>query len=331
MSGQPERWRGRAFGLDLSGDFALPGLRRCREPSPGPHTRLRLVSPSRLEGSWPADEARRVSRDAEPGTTIDFHERSGYLFSVQGLGAFGLGKDGLDVRCAPAVDGDDAWRWQRYLVGQVLPFASLLRGFEVFHAGAVALAGSLVALMGDSGIGKSTLAANLHLMGLDVVTDDVLAVQRRGRGVVGHPGLATLKLRPVARSLVPDHARLGPPAFAGPDELRFPLDRPDSPLPLRVVYLLEPAAADRVSIVEHPAAEATPLLASTFNLVVDSPERLVNQLDVCAAIAHGCRLFTLRVPSRPGLEVGRTLHAHLRAVLEVRDSDQARSPAADRA
>jgi hypothetical protein len=180
-------------------------------------------------------------------------------------------------------------------------------------------------------MGKSTLSANLHLMGLDVVTDDVLAVERRGRLVVGHPGIATLKLRPAARSLVPDHARLGPPAFAGPDELRFPVARPESPLLLRVVYLLEPAAGDRATIVERPAAEAAALLAATFNLVIDSPERLANQLDVCAAIAHSCRLFTLEVPSRPGLEVVRTLHAHLHAVLGGRDSDQDRFPAADRA
>jgi hypothetical protein len=330
VSGHPDRWRGRAFGLDLSGDFALPGLRRCREPSPGPHTRLRLVTPARLAAGWPAAETRRVSQNAEPGTTIDHHEGSGYLFSVRGLGAFGLAGDGLDIRCAP--DGSvDAWHWQRYLVGQVLPFASLLRGREVFHAGAVALAGSLVAFMGDSGIGKSTLVANLHLMGLDVVTDDVLAVQRNGRGVVGHPGLATLKLRPAARSLVPDHSRLGPPVEADAHELRFPVERPDSPLPLRLVYLLEPGEGDQPAIEEHPAAEAMPLLAATFNLVVDSPERLVNQLDVCAVIAHGCRLFTFRVPPRPGIEVARTVHSHLRAALGVRDSDQDRRPAADRA
>jgi hypothetical protein len=329
VSCKPERWRGRAFGLDLSSDVALPGLRQGREPSPGPHTRVRLVTRSRLMQTWPAGEARRVSRDAEPGTTIDAHESSGYLFSVRGVGAFGLSSDGLDVRCAPRARGD-AWLWQRYLTGQVLPFASLLRGFEVFHAGAVAHAGSLVALMGDSGMGKSTLTANLHLMGLDAFTDDVLAIERRGRRVVGHPGLATLKLRPAARSLVPDHARLGPPAFAGQDELRFPVVGAESPLPLRVVYLLEPAAGNQPSIVEHPAAEATPLLASTFNLVVDSPERLMNQLDVCAGIAHSCTLFTLAVPARPGPEVARTLHAHLRAVVGGRDSDQDLRPAADR-
>jgi hypothetical protein len=66
-----------------------------------------------------------------------------------------------------------------------------------------------------------------------------------------------------------------------------------------------------------------PLLASTFNLVVDSPERLVKQLDVCAAIARSCRLFCLEMPPRPGVEVARTVHAHLRAVLGgVPHSDQ---------
>ncbi|MGD1855043.1 MAG: hypothetical protein ACFB2W_12420 [Leptolyngbyaceae cyanobacterium] len=51
------------------------------------------------------------------------------------------------------------------------------RGFLVLHASSVAIQGKVVAFLGHSGWGKSTLAAALHAHGHSVITDDVLAIR----------------------------------------------------------------------------------------------------------------------------------------------------------
>ena len=145
-------------------------------------------------------------------------------------------RDGSHVTCVPAPDGD--WTFTRYLIGQVLPFAALLQGLEVFHASAVELDGSVVALAGGTGVGKSTLALNLHLGGAGYVTDDVVAVELRDGEVLAHRGLSVVKVRRAASDLV-DSALLGSPALSHPHELRYLIDAVETPLPLGTFCILE--------------------------------------------------------------------------------------------
>ncbi len=67
--------------------------------------------------------------------------------------------------------------WQRLLVAQVLPFAALLRGLEVFHASGVVLGGEAIALLGPSHSGKTSLAMELCDLGASFLADDVLALE----------------------------------------------------------------------------------------------------------------------------------------------------------
>jgi hypothetical protein len=75
-------------------------------------------------------------------------------------------------------------------------------------------------------------------------------------------------------------------------------DSVPDPAPLGALFLLERSA-------EEPAVEALSavspfeLLASTFNLSVRTPARLLRQLDVVSAIAASRLVYRLRV--RPGV------------------------------
>ena len=90
-----------------------------------------------------------------PAMTLEEHPVLGYRLTTADFGSYLLSRDGTLVRCAPP--DEEQWRWQRFFIGQVLPLASLLRGFEVFHASAVHVNGRVIAFVAASGAGKSSV------------------------------------------------------------------------------------------------------------------------------------------------------------------------------
>jgi hypothetical protein len=87
--------------------------------------------------------------------------------------------------CAPA--DPTSCVWQRVLLDTALVTASLARGFDAVHAGAVTLDGGCVAILGARGAGKTTLTLELVRRGAQLVADDVLALARQDDGsIVAH-------------------------------------------------------------------------------------------------------------------------------------------------
>src|SRR5262245_42563588 len=107
----------RAFGLELELGFPVAGLAPAARPTG--ERRVRLERARNL----PARKVERVSDLRLPGgqvvMSVDLCDE-GYLFWAEGFGSALVDADGSAVRCAP-VPGP-AWRWQRFLTGQVLPF-----------------------------------------------------------------------------------------------------------------------------------------------------------------------------------------------------------------
>lgn len=87
--------------------------------------------------------------------------------------------------------------------GAVLAVHLMLREELVLHASAVCVAGSAVAFVGASGMGKSTLATLLCADGHRLVADDVVRVclLRRGARPTVFPGSIESRLRPGASGL----------------------------------------------------------------------------------------------------------------------------------
>jgi hypothetical protein len=307
-SGVPAHWVGQAFGLSIASSFPLPGLQPGRPRDAG----RRLAIALGHVPAWSGAERTYEWRDSSGVVVvaIDACPIRGYRFFARDAGAFALEPDGLSGICSPS-----GAFWQRYLLGQVMPFAAVLQGLETFHASAVTIGGGAVALVGASGIGKSTIALNLHLAGDGFLTDDVLAVELEGGLPFAHPGMATAKVRCVARGLIPDAGlgRLGTPLSEDAAEMRFAVGRSDAPVPLIAFCLLEPAAlpAGDQLVQEIPDPEPWPLLASTFNTAVSTPERLNWQLDVCSAIGRTTQVLRVQVPRRPDADFVGTLGAEL--------------------
>lgn len=83
--------------------------------------------------------------------------------------------------------------------GTVISFLLTLRGHHVLHASAIQLGERAVAFVGESGQGKTTVAAMLCSQGARLVTDDVLRVDL-GVAPVVHRGGPELRLRPGSRA-----------------------------------------------------------------------------------------------------------------------------------
>jgi hypothetical protein len=315
-----ERFSARAFGLEIDSSVEAPGLPPALIGTVhGPRTRLDVVTEADIDSGWPASGTERVleedfgSRGAGPARTIDVHPRAGYRLYAKHFGLARLSPTGARIACAPPPVA--AWRWQRFLVGRVLPWAAVLRGLEAFHASAVSVDGRAVAFVAPTGGGKTSLAVRMVARGAGFLTDDVLALDRPGGGALrAHPGAGIASVRPAEKAVI-DRAlwrRLGRTlGNSGKSYLELP--REDGPLPLGAIYFLLPGEA---SGIEPAKPDPRRLLASTFVLGVQTPERLMNQLDVCAAIAREVPMFTAGVAADVGSErLAERLEDHTRSVL----------------
>lgn len=314
-AGSPPRPAGRrtgsrsnAFGLHLELGFPAPALPPAAVAAPPEDTTtVELVDADALDETWPSDSRRTglMGPEERPHMVVHEHPEAGYRIELPPYGRYHVAADGLSIACAPP-PGVPAWDWQRLLIGQVLPAAAALRGYEVLHASAVELGRGAIALAGPPGLGKSSLAMRLAQDGAGLLAEDVLALTERGGRVIAEPGAALLNLRDdEAHSIGTLAARLG----RSEGKTHFVAPRTDQALELSTLYLLEPGTPgqDTFDAVEAPTARD--VMANSFVLYVLRPERMLRQLEIAAAVARSVRLVRLRV--KPGMD-SRTLASQVK-------------------
>src|SRR6476661_3296697 len=307
------RWRARAFGLEVDASCEAPGLPPASGAPAGPRTQLDVVPASDIEQRWPASGAHRILEEwigpGEPARTIDLHPRLGYRLYARHFGLARISPGGARIECAPP--DLEPWSWQRFLVGRILPWAALLRGYEPFHASAVAFNDHAVAFIGPTGAGKTSLAIQLVARGAKFVTDDVLSLDERDGILMAHPGAGIASIRDAERQVIPGAtwSRLGT-VLGHSEKTYMALPRAERPLPLRAVYFL--AGGEGPPIEPITTLDPRLLLASSFVLSVQTPARLRNQLEVCAALARDVPLFRLRIaPGITSTQLAERVHDHI--------------------
>lgn len=283
----------RAFGIEIEAGFDLPGLAPVAGPAHGPVTHVALAE---LDELWDAEGATRVEEERLGGSEavrwIDHRPGLGYRFHAEGFGDAVVSEAGTEVWCAPPQL--EPWSWQRFLVGRVLPWAAVLQGREVFHAGAVVVGDAAIAFVGATGAGKTSLAARALLAGARFVTDDVLALERAGDAVLAHPGAGLLCMRPAELdTLGPGEVeRLGR-VLGVSGKTYLEVEREEVPRRLAGVFFL--VAGEGAPRTEPLAPDPRLLLGSTFNESLVGPERLRRHLDLCADIADHVPAWRLHV------------------------------------
>jgi len=183
--------------------------------------------------------------------------------------------------------------FQTYLLGQVISYALLKQGIEPLHATVLVIDGRALALLGDSGYGKSTLGAAFLQAGASLLTDDLLVVRDVGERWIAYPGPARIKLfREAVQAFLGDEA-IGTPMNPLTSKLIVPLGLDKlarTAVPLKAIYLLPPpttrSQSDKVTIRTRGQRQAcVDLIANTFNTVIRTPDRLKQQLNLAVRLA----------------------------------------------
>ncbi len=166
-----------------------------------------------------------------------------YLLRIQGTASYYV-RDGAEVVIQPEPDAP-ALDVRAYLLGSIFAVLCHQRGLLPLHGSAIATAKGAVAFLGESGAGKSSLAAFLGRRGHRIVADDICLVDPDAplpKRVL--PVAPWLKLwRQTLDQLGEVSAEL-PQTFSSEEKFRLPLGEEHEPLPLAEVILLAPNPGD---------------------------------------------------------------------------------------
>ncbi len=276
-----------AFGLDIESEMPLALLAGASARRTG--RALGISVSEAAKRRWPAS-SQRLCDDFQPDGSlvykIEADPEAGYLISGPEYGTHLLSRDGGLLQCDP--EGLPDASWQRLLVAQVLPFAALLQGLEVFHASAVVRDGQAVAFLGRSRAGKTSLALELCRRGAGFLADDVLAVECRDGRLLAHPGSPLAGVERVdGDSEIEMGEDMGAQVVAvNARERLVRVVGAAEPVALAAMFFLDRRSDGLPSPRFEPVADAQTLLSATFNFVLATPARLRSLLEVCALAAR---------------------------------------------
>lgn len=159
------------------------------------------------------------------------------------------------------------------LVPAVWSIVLTARGRESLHGCAVARGGRAVAVLGASGVGKSTAGLALLDRGWRVVTDDLVTFDPAGNAIPGPPFVR----------LLPDRVggRVGQLDAAG--KLRVCAAACPDPVPLAAMVVLAEEHADWTQLVGVAAVAA--LLRQFYSPLLTHPDQARQRLELAADLA----------------------------------------------
>jgi hypothetical protein len=179
--------------IDLGEIAQAPAVQAQRSPLPELYCKL-------LPFESPNESAEKtlVEHHTEDGRLWLAYSKCGenYLARFPNLCTFRIHPRKMCIECMPAPGAAPSTITHLLLDHAIPRFLSLQPGYLVLHAGAVVLDGHAVAILGPSGMGKSTLATYLASNGLFLLTDDCLVLRKEesGRNWLAEPGYASVRL-----------------------------------------------------------------------------------------------------------------------------------------
>lgn len=239
--------------------------------------------------------------DEKAAFTQFYKDGAGYLVRFPGKADFLISANGEDVSGWPALQGADATMDHLFL-NVVHPLAMSQQGRLVLHGSAVEIKGAAVAFLGESGMGKSTLATSFAVAGHPFLTDDGLLIDWHQGRCMAHPSHPSVRLWDDSENaLVPENAALRAPVLDFTAKARL-LAGPDiafceQPQPLQLIYFLGDDETDTTYFEPVGFAETVIQLAeNAFLLDAKDKDLIAKRFADLARLANQVRFFTLQYP-----------------------------------
>ena len=229
----------RVSGLSVGSEIALPGLNAMASEVEAPEVTVRRRPvPAALENASATGATWQIAGER-------------FLLRIPNVARFLLSA-GREIAFEPEANAD-AGDIPIFILGTVFGILLHQREQIVLHASAVRVNGKAVLFCGDSGAGKSTMAAALAKRGYPLVTDDVCAITIINGVPMVHPDGRQLKLwtQAIERLDLADNRG---------ERVRTRLEKfyvePDSAfsetLPLGAIYALREARPPHAQGIERP-------------------------------------------------------------------------------
>jgi hypothetical protein len=245
-------------------------------------------------------------------TAVATHD--GFTLRFHNCGDFQVSADLSHVQaCADPAGNEDLL--PILLGGTVSAFLLALRGETMLHASAVVIEERALGFVGQSGRGKSTLAALMCTSGAGLITDDVLMVSA-GSPPTCRGGSTEVRLRGAAAEIV-DARRDAVTRMTADERLAFePRPAPLQPIPLGAIVVPTPSrTASRIRLERlEPSAGLFALLS--FPRIHGWRRRDVLSRDFTALshVVNSTPVFAATIPWGPPF--GPDVVEHLSALVE---------------
>jgi len=232
-----------------------------------------------------------------------YRTHGGFLLRFPELADFWIDAEARRIGACPAPETAEE-TIRHLLLDQVLPRLLAHRGQLTVHSAGIRVGPRIIAFIGQTGRGKSTLAASFHLAGDPVLTDDGLVLTRSRSGVLAQATYASVRLWPQAvAGLFTDVPPLGLMAQYSPKK-RLLVQRVSKgeavQLPLAALYVLAPETHSvwpTISLARLSQRDACmAIIQNSFQLDVSDRRRVARLLEDAAAIAAIVPTFELAFP-----------------------------------
>jgi hypothetical protein len=221
----------------------------------------------------------------------------GHLLEFPGVATIESTPQG-DIRISPW-PGASPESVRHVLLDQALPRLIAQRGDFTLHGAAIQLAPNrAIVVVGDSGMGKSTLASAFARAGIRVLTDDCLRVQVNGDSAQVIPTYSGLRLWPDSLAqLFPGHDTRSTPMADYSDKRRLTLASAMDPVALEAVYVLRSPHGNDIAT-ERLSAQAAcmALVRNSFQLDLGDSAHVGHMLRHAARVAETVPVHALSYP-----------------------------------
>jgi hypothetical protein len=290
----------RLFDGAVACEFPLPGFPEIQQVEADIQVKLGRGSVHETGFDW-----FHAWRETDGQLVLSCARRSGedglsqYLMRFPELADFLI--TGSTITCHPHPDcRDDTLR--HLVLDQVIPRVWAHRGNLVIHASAVQMPnGPVIAFVGESGWGKSTLVAALQERGSRLLSDDSVSLRVAGGQVELIPSYTGLRLNEDSI----EHLGLAGQGWAsvshysGKQRLAAMISADSKPLNLYALYMMTgPLGAETVSINPLAGAETVAtLIKRSFLLDINDNQCATRQMHEAAAVLRTLtNVFSLDYP-----------------------------------